>query len=187
MKNLKRKIDERNDTVICTKGLTNEKLKELVDYMNENDSIVDSLVLPEGSLSGEGIQYLAKNYNKLYSLDISDNNLTDEDVVNIIGMSNLQELSICNNFLSKKAINQLENMNLKYVEYDGNNGEEKYEEKEPTNSEIVHFTFSFDKLSASIKKDDFLTKDFKTKMAELMQIPGVIQCVKEILYEIEQK
>lgn len=119
--NTKAIIDGREQSVIATKRFTDEDTKELVEYLLEKDSIVSRLVLTEGTLTKEGIQFIVDKYgHKLEELDLSDNELTDEDVEPLLQLKAnnvFKALSLNNNLLSETVIQSLKNQGF-FVEAD---------------------------------------------------------------------
>ena len=63
METLKEIIDQKEIEILSTKYLNDQQLIELVGFMIQKQSIINSLSLKEGSLTKTGISYLSKNYN----------------------------------------------------------------------------------------------------------------------------
>ena len=120
--NTKKTIDENKENFIATKHFDDKALKELVDYMLIVDSVVTRLILTDGSLSKDGIDYLIEKYgHKLEELDISENGLKDCDIESLIRLttdSKLKVLCINNNFLSAAIVNTLKERGFEYLEAD---------------------------------------------------------------------
>jgi hypothetical protein len=120
METLKEIIDQKEIEILSTKYLNDQQLIELVGFMIQKQSIINSLSLKEGSLTKTGISYLSKNYNRLFSLDLSENNLLDDEIEDIPYLTNLKQLCIRNNGLTQKGVELLQKMNLEYLNVEGN-------------------------------------------------------------------
>ena len=120
MEILKEIVERKEKNIISTKHIGDEELIELVDYMIQKQSIITRLTLTEGSITKLGISYLASNYPMLFSLDLSDNNLIDEDIKDIPQLTKLKELCVANNLLTAKGVELLKRMNLDYLNVEDN-------------------------------------------------------------------
>lgn len=118
--NIKNIVDIREQSFIATKHFNDNDVIDLIEYMLSKDSIIDRLILTEGSLTKEGIQFIVTKYShKLQELDISDNGLTDSDIeplLHLSSKSSLRTLSINNNFLTKDSITALEKCGFEYLD-----------------------------------------------------------------------
>ena len=138
--NIKAIIDSREQSVIATKHFSDDDVIDLIDYMLEKNSIIDRLVLVEGSLTSKGINYIVNRYShKLRELDVSDNELTDNDVQALLHLptnSIIKVISINDNFLSKDIISGLEKCGFEHLEAEN---QEQLESPEKT-IQTSHFT-----------------------------------------------
>eukprot|EP00298_Acanthocystis_sp_HF-20_P024615 c35265_g1_i1.p1 GENE.c35265_g1_i1~~c35265_g1_i1.p1 ORF type:complete len:139 (-),score=13.57 c35265_g1_i1:74-490(-) len=103
---LKTMIKERN--TIAMKQVTDNELKQVVDYILKYSPNIVSLSFTEGSITKEGIGYIAEKIgHKLHFLDLSNNNLVDTDIEPLKQTTSLKELLLDDNFLSKKGVESL--------------------------------------------------------------------------------
>jgi Ran GTPase-activating protein (RanGAP) involved in mRNA processing and transport len=118
--NIKNIVDVREQSFIATKHFNDKDVIDLIEYMLLKDAIIDRLILTEGSLTKEGVEFIVTKYShKLQELDISDNGLTDVDIESLLHLpskSSLRTLSINNNFLSKDSIAALEQCGFEYLD-----------------------------------------------------------------------
>lgn len=104
---LKTMVDEKK--TIALRGVEDTDVRQVVDFILEIPLPVTSLSFTEGSVTGEGLRYLVtKLGDKLEFLDLSSNNLTDEEIKPLEQLKVLQELLLNDNFLTKKAVESLQ-------------------------------------------------------------------------------
>lgn len=165
--NIKAIIDSREQSVIATKHFSDEDVIELIEYMLAENSIIDRLVLVEGSLTSKGINYIVDKYShKLRELDISDNELTDNDVQALLRLpagSILKVIAVNNNFLSKDIISELEKCGFEYLEAEN---QEQLESSEKT----IQTSYFTPQLSVAMLKNNSEQEvnDGKRKANELL-------------------
>ena len=119
-KHLQNIINEKKVEMISTKYITDQDLIDLVDYLVNQKSIINSLSTTESSISKKGIDYLVQTfqknkYNLLY-LDLSSNNLTDYDIENLKDLTSIRKLSLANNYLTEQSMPMLESMQIDYID-----------------------------------------------------------------------
>lgn len=165
--NIKAIIDSREQSVIATKHFSDDDVIELIEYMLAENSIIDRLVLVEGSLTSKGINYIVDKYShKLRELDISDNELTDNDVQALLRLpagSIIKVIAVNNNFLSKDIISELEKCGFEYLEAEN---QEQVESSEKT----IQTSYFTPQLSVAMLKNNSEQEvnDGKRKANELL-------------------
>jgi len=133
--NTKYTIDQKKETSLIFKDIDDDFVIDLVDYLVEANSVVDSLTFLESSLTRKGIEYLFKKYgDKLLALNMPDNGIGDEDIVGLSFPVGLKSLGLRNNYLSKEVVASLQQLaiTLDIEQQNSTSSPESEEKSEPS-------------------------------------------------------
>lgn len=116
-------IKGKQEAFLSFKRFSDKDLIDLVELMNKNDSIVNSLSFDESNLTALGIQTLIEKYgHKLVALNLENNDLNDTDVAPILKHKELcansvfRRLNVRNNCLTSQMIESLNKIGLEHLE-----------------------------------------------------------------------
>ena len=116
--NLKFAIRAKKEDYMLFNGVDNHFLKELVDFMLKEDSVIVSLAFIESSISKIGIDYLLQNYgHKLKKLNLACLSLSDKDIsIELLKKATaLQRIELGGNDFTPSFVESLNELGFQYL------------------------------------------------------------------------